>query len=179
MREKIIALHGEHAFKKSAARLPGGAETFDAVLSGKGYRTVLEIGTYRGCSAALMSQYCERVITIDLRHGQLEASGQHFDRRAFWDSLDATNIDLHLVEDDDDKAALIASMEFDFAFIDGGHDAASVRRDFDLVKRCGRVLFHDYADNGRPEKDHVFQFVNSLTGGHVEVMGVFALWEAA
>jgi predicted O-methyltransferase YrrM len=176
MLDKIATLYGERMLAKSAIRLPGGADVFQSLMQGKGYRTVLEIGTYRGCSAALMSRYCDQVITIDLRHGQLERTGQSFDRRKFWASLGADNIDSRLVDGDDEKTEVIATLDFDFAFVDGAHDAESVRLDFDLVKRCGRVLFHDYADTGRPDKDHVFHFVNSLPRGRVEVFGVFALW---
>ena len=38
----------------------------------------------------------------------------------------------------------IRKMEFQFAFIDGCHDIyEEVEKDFEAVKKCGVVLFHD------------------------------------
>lgn len=174
MKEKIEHLHGNGSLKRSALRLPGGQETFERVVGGKGYHTVLEIGTYRGCTAAAMSQYCERVITIDLQNGQVERDGG-FDRIAFWASLGLSNIEFHAVADDAEKAAFVGGLDFDFSFIDGAHDREAVSRDFEMVKRCGRVLFHDY-DSSKP--NHVFDFVNTLKTGKVEIIEDFALWTA-
>lgn len=123
-----------------------------------------------------MSQYCNRVVTIDLANGDLERHGIDFDRRAFWRSLGIDNIDLHLVRDSDDKASLLNSLEFDFAFIDGAHDKAGVSEDFALTKRCGRVLFHDYDFSGSKRRDAVYDFVNTLPKHQIEVMDIFALW---
>lgn len=178
MRAMIERLHGEATLKRSALRLPGGEETLARVLAGKGYRHALEIGTYRGCSTAAMAQHVEHVTTIDLRHGYVEREGG-FDRLAFWHSLGLHNIRFMQVTDDADKARMVAALDFDFAFIDGGHDAASVRCDFDIVKRCGRVLFHDYDTSGRPGRHHVYDFVNELPADEVEIIGEFAMWSAA
>jgi len=176
IRERIKELHGAQVLKRSALSIRGGAHVFERVLSGKGYRTALEIGTYRGCAAAEMAQYCERVVTIDLHHGKLEQAGEVFDRIAFWQSLGVYNVELRLIEDDAEKAVVIGGLEFDFAFIDGAHDA-TVRRDFELVKRCGRVLFHDYEPRYEASKDHVFNFVNSLPKDQVQVLDIFAYWK--
>jgi len=177
LRGRIIALYGAKLLRKSAMNIRGGAGVFERVMAGKGYRTALEIGTYRGVSAAEMARYCERVITVDLRYGRLERSGDSFDRVAFWHSLGIENVDLALVDDDEEKRALIDGLEFDFAFVDGAHDA-TVRNDFELVKRCGHVLFHDYDSRGQPEMDYVFDFVNSLPKAQVQVLDIFALWTA-
>ena len=146
MREKIIALYDQHFLRRSALSIRGGAGVFEWALSGKGIRTVLEIGTYRGVSAAEISQYVERVIAIDLKHGRVEDTDPGFDRVAFWEKLGVHNVELILVQDDAEKKAIVDGLEFDFAFVDGAHDY-TIRNDFDLVKRCGRVLFHDADDN--------------------------------
>ena len=168
MRPLIVKKYGQHVLKRSALSIRDGAGVFEKVLSGKGYRTALEIGTYRGVSAAEISRYVDRVVTIDLKHGRQEQLGERFDRRAFWDSLGIDNIELHLIADDTEKAELIDSLDFDFAFVDGAHDA-TVADDFELVKRCGRVLFHDYDSRGTPEKDFVYDFVMSLPKEEVQV----------
>lgn len=178
IRDKILALYSDRHLRKSAIRHEDGA-IFEQLLAGKGYRTILEIGTYRGCTAAEMSQYCERVVTFDLYHGRTEQDEQSVSRKVLWDSLGAKNIDLILVNDDAEKKERLAALDFDFAFVDGCHDYEGVKLDFDLVKRCGRVLFHDYyvEDDGRNVRD-VARFVSSIPHGKLEVFGIFALWTA-
>lgn len=173
--DRILALYGEDLLRKSALSIRRGAGVFKRVLKGKGYRSALEIGTYRGVAAAEIAQYVGRVVTIDLKHGKLERMGEAFDRHAFWESLGVRNVELRLVEDDAEKRALVGALDFDFAFIDGAHDE-TVRDDFELVKRCGRVLFHDYDSRGKPELDYVYDFVNTLPKGEIEVLDIFALW---
>ncbi len=146
-----------------------GAGVIERLLRRGKYRHVLEIGTYRGFTAAFMSQFCERVTTIDLKYGRMERYNDTFDRAALWANLGTDNIDLHLVENDDEKAALIAGLDFDFAFIDGDHDRP--KADFELVKHCGAVLFHDYdGDNA------VTRLVDALPHSEVEIRDIFALW---
>lgn len=178
MRDRIVALHGQHALKRSILSIREGGGVMEHFLSGKGVRTALEIGTYRGVGAAEISQFVDRVITIDLHHGRLEQLGEKWDRRAFWRSLGIDNIELRLVRDDAEKAALIEALQFDFAFVDGAHDQR-VRDDFELVKRCGRVLFHDVDSRGKPELDHVYNFVMSLPRAQLQFMDIFALWTAS
>lgn len=177
MRDRIIALHGAGVLKRSALSIRGGAGVFKSVMFGRKIKTALEIGTYRGVAAAEMSRWCENVITIDLARGKLERSEERFNRRKFWDSLGATNVEFMPVKDDVDKAQLVKLLDFDFAFIDGAHDQ-TVSNDFDLVKRCGRVLFHDYDRRGVVGQDFVYDFVNTLPKEQIQVMDIFALWTA-
>jgi predicted O-methyltransferase YrrM len=176
VRAKIIELYGPKFLRKSALNIRGGGGVFERVLKGRGYRTILEIGTYRGCAAAELAQYCDRVITLDLRVGQLERGDEQFDRRQFWSALGVTNIDLHLIDDDVEKARLVNGLDFDLAFIDGAHDLKSVKTDFELTKRCGRVLFHDADDNGPDRPNDVHNFIRALPSEQVEFMDIFALW---
>jgi len=175
IRDRIIELYSERYLRKSATR-HDDMVIFKRLLAGKGYRTILEIGTYRGCTAAEMSQYCERVVTIDLVHGLIDVDEPSSDRHAFWGSLGVKNVEMVSVKDDAEKKKIVDALDFDFAFVDGAHHDQAVRFDFALVKRCGRVLFHDYDNRGPPNKDHVYKFVNSIQGGKLEVSGVFAMW---
>jgi predicted O-methyltransferase YrrM len=177
VRDRIVEMHGAQVLKRSALSIRGGAHVFERCLSGKGYKIAVEIGTYRGVAAAEIAQYVERVVTLDLIEGKLERSGEKFDRVSFWESLSIKNIDLKLIEDDREKRAILKKLDFDFAFIDGAHDA-TVSRDFEMVKKCGRVLFHDYDRRGIAEQDHVCNFVDSLPREQIEVMDIFALWTA-
>lgn len=173
---------GDGILRLSALSIRGGAGVFEWALADKGIRTVLEIGTYRGVSAAAMAQYVDRVVTIDLKRGLLDQKDPSFDRREFWESLEVSNVELILVNDDAEKKTIVDAMEFDFAFIDGCHDAR-VRNDFELVKRCGRVLFHDADDNRkRGFKQHapndVFEFLETLPQEQLEFKDIFCLWTA-
>lgn len=184
MREKIIATYDQHILRKSILSIRGGAGVLESVLGSRKYKVGLEIGTYRGVGAAEMSQYCERVITIDLKRGKLEhnksrgdPTDSKHDRHAFWASLGITNIDLILVENDAEKAEIINALDFDFAMIDGAHDQ-TVANDFALVKRCGTVLFHDIDRSGSKEKDYVIDFFESLPASERQVLDIFGLWTA-
>lgn len=160
--------------RKSVLSIRDGAGVIERVLGGRRYRRVLEIGTYRGVSSAFMARFCERVITVDLVHGKMEQDRQVFDRVRFWEAMGIGNIDLRLVESEAEKAAFIGSLDFDFAFIDGDHEGDAPRRDFEMVKRCGAVLFHDCdGANG------VTKLVSTLPRHQVEIMDIFAFWRGA
>jgi predicted O-methyltransferase YrrM len=175
MRNRIIDLYGERMLKRSVISIRGGAGVIPELLAGKGYRTALEIGTYRGVGAAEMSPFVDRVVTIDLKYGRMEQLKENHDRYAFWRSLGIDNITFYAVHDDAEKARLVDSIDFDFALIDGAHDE-SVRKDFELVKRCGRVLFHDCDRRGSEGKDHVIDFVESLPKEQMKFMDIFGFW---
>ena len=169
---RAVAIGGETIFRRSALKVANGAEHIEFILRG-GRRHIVEIGTFRGVSTAFLARFASRVTTIDLRNGQAERLYPKHSRRGFWTGMGANNIDLHLVRSDEEKGALLAGIDFDFAFIDGDHRMPQVGHDFDMVKRCGTVLFHDF------DPDHpngVTEFVKTLPSSEVEVMGIFALW---
>lgn len=173
---RIRGVVGDDGLKRSVLSIRDGAGVLDRVLGTGEFRRVLEIGTLRGISAAYMAGYVERVDTIDLKHGRLEQLGEPFDREAFWRELGINNVYLHLVRNDDEKAAVIRGLEFDLAFIDGGKN--DIAQDFELVKHCGAVLFHDVDARGKPELDAVYDFVMALPPEQVTRDDIFALWRA-
>lgn len=167
-----MAAAGRGAFKKSALMIGDGAEIIERTIRDGGYRRVLEIGTYRGVTAAFMAQFVDRVTTIDLVRGRMERHGETFDRWRFWESLGISNIDLRLIETDIDKATVIRESRFDFAFIDADHVAPAPEKDFALVRSCGAVLFHDYGEN-----NGVTAFVDTLPKEQVTINDIFAFWK--
>lgn len=178
IKEKIIAAYDQHVLKRSALSIRDGEGVFREILGSGKYRRILEIGTYRGVGAAAMSQFCDQVMTIDLQFGRMEQLGEKWNRQAFWKQLGITNIELHLIKDNMEKTKLIGALDFNFAFIDGAHDA-TVADDFDLVKHCGTVLFHDYNRRSLKEQNFVCDFVDTLPKDHVKVYdNLFALWTA-
>lgn len=183
IRDKIIKTFDQHVLRRSVLSLGDSEPIFAQCIKRLHCDDVvaLEIGTYRGVSAAVLEGYCSHVYTIDLKRGRLEQLGERFDRQAFWSSVAfcAKDIDLRLVEDNAEKAALIKSLYFYFAFIDGAHDLDNVRFDFDCVKHCGAVLFHSYDPTVDPAKNGVSTFVDSLPKNEVTVMDRFAFWSPA
>lgn len=179
-KERAIAAGGPNVLKRSMLNLNGGGGVFERLLGYGNYRCALEIGTLRGVSAAYISQFVERVITIDLKRGQLERKilqpGETFDRIEFWSRMGIHNITLKLVNHEFEKARFIKDCDFDFAFIDGEHEFEAVARDFEMVKRCGAVLFHDH-DERNPGP--VVEFVKTLPQNQVEKMDVFAFWKGS
>ena len=178
IKQHVIDNFGDNALRKSAISLRDGADIFKHFLDGKGYKTVLEIGTYRGVSAAEIAKYCDKVITIDLQQGQLERTDVEFSRDKLWESLNLTDkIELHLVRDDAEKIQLVNNISFDFAFVDGDH-GNGVNLDWELVKRCKNVLFHDYDTSGRPALSYVYNLVKRLPQDEVEIVDIFAFWKS-
>lgn len=166
---------GNGALKLSALNLLDGEPVLCYLLQRYEVRRVLEIGTFQGASAAFMAQFCEHVDTIDLQRGRVETLRHAPLRHDLWEEFGLDNIDLHLVLNDNERSALIDKLDFDFAFIDG--DKVGVAQDFEAVRRCGRVLFHDMAPHSQPEQDYTPDFVNQLDG--VTRWGEnFALWTA-
>lgn len=176
-KQRVEEYGGQGLFRRSALNIRDGAGVFEQVLGSGLYRSALEIGTYRGITAAYMAQFCEQVITIDLEHGRKEHLGDSFDRYALWETLGIHNIELCLVKSNKDKAALIRVLDFDFAFIDGDHSQRGVTEDFEMVRRCGTVLMHDY-DPSRP--NGVTVLVGSLPKNQWQViqMDIFAFCQS-
>jgi predicted O-methyltransferase YrrM len=85
----------------------------------------------------------------------------------------APKIKCYVVGGNEAKRLLIDTKAFDFAFIDGDHTYEGVKFDFDLVKHCGNVLFHDYDFSLCPG---VKQFIDQLPSNEVEIRKPFALW---
>ena len=132
-------------------------------------RCAVETGTYRGYTAALLSEYAYEVHTFDIE--------RHPTTESLFPWLGIENVVRHVIRDDDEKAAILSGLDFDFAWLDGNH-REGLPVDFRLVKRCGRVLFHDYCPGHPPsnERSDVVRFVDSLGVGVVWRQPPFAYW---
>ena len=129
--------------------------------------TIVEIGTRHGAMAALLARLADRVVTLDLHESPLVAD--------VLACAGAANVVPLRVPSDAAKALLLDSLAFDAAFLDGDHTVEGVALDFAHTRRCGRVLFHDYAD---PGFHGVTEFVDSLDEGMVVLDPPFAWWFA-
>ena len=178
--DNIVRLYGAKALRKSAMNIRKGAGVIEWAMKGKGFRRAVEIGTYRGCATAEIAQYCDQVVTMDLVDGKLELIDNDYkwDRYAFWRSLNVNNVVFCSILNNEEKRVLLEETEFDFAFIDGDHTRAGIELDFELVKKCGHVLFHDADDNGPNKPNDVFEFISTLPKDQVVFKDIFALWTA-
>jgi hypothetical protein len=183
MKQKIIDLFGTDILRRSALNLPDGEETIIKFMLKKPIHRAVEIGTFRGITSAVMSQCCYELITIDLRYGQYEDYKDKFEycntpyRTEVWEKLGIENIVSIQINDNTDKQNVINNNIFDFAFIDGDHSYEGVRDDFEMVKHCGRVLFHDY-DKAEGKECPVRDFIHTIKDGKIETTKDFAYWEA-
>jgi predicted O-methyltransferase YrrM len=125
-------------------------------------RTAVEIGTFHGATAAYMAQFADRVHTFDIR--------DLYDLPT-WEVLGlADKIEFHLVKDRNEIAEILKDIDFDFAFVDDDH-SEKVRDSFELVKKCGRVLFHDIEHPKFPE---VSKFMDEIGARRLDRNGYWS-----
>jgi hypothetical protein len=122
----------------------------------------VEIGPCFGVSTALIAEYASaHVHTIDF----VEFNTEQNVRDQIWKSLGVDNkISFYLCRCSAVKKELVQSFKADFAFIDGCHMKESIEFDYDCVKDCKNVLFHDHGTGEWPD---VTQFVSDLEDGNV------------
>lgn len=101
-------------------------------------KTVVEIGTHKGLSAAYMAQFAKKIFTFDVK--------DYVEKYKVWSDFKVEEkIRYFTVSGRDEIAEILKDIKFDFCFIDGLHKYDEVRADFEMVKKCGKVLFHDSA----------------------------------
>ena len=121
---------------------------------------ILEIGTRNGISAVILAQVGP-VVTYDVKKrfliDDIWAWQGVQDRVEFrfrgQDPLDMSDVGL--------------------AFIDGDHSYDSVKQDFEEVKGCGRVIFHDCL-----HIRGVNEFIDGLNGDVQIKQSYFAVWRS-
>ncbi len=150
----------------------------------------VEIGTYRGLSAAVLASLGIKVHTFDVvfqddalsmwdRFGCFEMVDYRvppFCQVPEFRNLSRENLikvigDEHLVKSGRDWIRTIIEMlDFQFAFIDAQHTYEDVSADFEMVSRCGLVLLHDNRDSFPGVK----RFCKEIGA---KPIGEFALWQ--
>lgn len=164
----VLKRFGKKVFARTSALME--FESFLKRIGASG-ETCIEIGTYQGITAVILSQYFERVICISLDQ---EPPGV-IKKQKIVDYLGIKNVVFYDINGNDEKQKIISKVRnFDFCYLDGDH-ANDTRLDFDMVKRCGRVLFHEYW----PIQESVWNLVNSLPQDEVirAEVDCFAYWE--
>lgn len=159
---KLYRKFGINLFRRSTALL--GLDRFCRVQNFRGKRCI-EIGTCKGLTAIILARHFGEVVTMDIFPDD--------DKRFFAEVCGLDNITFYDIADNTAKADIINQLDFDAAYIDGNH-AEDTEIDFNLTRRCGRVLFHEYW----PLQPPVWGLVNNLrqTGTVVTHGDSFALW---
>jgi predicted O-methyltransferase YrrM len=169
MLKAVLHKFGKRAFARSSACME-----FEAFLRriNAGGGTCLEIGTYNGITAVVLSQFFDKVICVSVDAEDLK---RNIIKTDIVDFLDIKNITFHDCKNNAQKARIVNSLEFDFAFSDGDH-TNDAQADFDLVKRCGRVLQHE----AWPIQASVWNLLHSLPQDEVTWADhdCFAYWNA-
>jgi predicted O-methyltransferase YrrM len=105
----------------------------------------IEIGTHNGLSSVVLSTYSKRVFTFDISLRNSEFIWNLFNVRnkisSFVGPREELEWEINYIQKNWTEMGIYGN--FDFAFIDGNHDYEWCKRDFELVKFTGRVMFHD------------------------------------
>lgn len=159
----IFGHFGSDIFRRSS--LFDGLEESLRAWKIRGKRAV-EIGSFNGITALVLARYFDEVMSLDV----LPWTAKHA-VKAFANVSNVTFID---IRDNDEKAAALLGLDFDFAYQDGNHETDTLV-DFGLLRKCGKILFHEYWEQQKP----VWDLVNQLKkdGENISVRGKLALWQ--
>jgi hypothetical protein len=155
---------------------------FTRLLSKIQPETVVEIGTYRGLSTVILALMCKKVYTYDIIYQE--------DTKVLWDYFGVNDkieylacspqMDFPIPIEDFVillnryrpviKKHINKLGRFDLALIDGLHTYKDVKKDFNMVKKCGRVLFHDWRDSF----PGIGEFMEEIGAKRI---GEFGYWE--
>jgi len=128
-------------------------------------RSCVEIGTCNGLTALVLSRYFDYVTSVDIEPNDV--------KQKIVDFVGVTNVRFVDVKDNEEKYKVVSTIKFDGAYLDGDH-ARDTERDFNLVSRCGQVVFHEYWE----AQPLVWRLVNNMrsTGEKITTKGKLALW---
>jgi predicted O-methyltransferase YrrM len=144
--------------------------------------TVLELGSFFGFSTIVMASVADLVYSVDCHEGD-DHAGDYHTWNDFRANVQGYGVKDHVVAikgrfEEEVPRLHREGIRVDGAFLDGQHDAVSVRRDLDLalllVKPGGWVAFHDYGRG--PETGHPGFEVTKVADefGVTEVVGCLA-----
>ena len=129
---------------------------------------VIEIGTFMGLGSALLASYSRTVCTFDIWYRNAH---RIWDILEVEDRINCYTGDQQFIDDVINDLKNNPKFNFNFAFIDGMHKVENVRHDFELVKFCGRVLFHD------ANIEEIRDFIIEIGGIFVSNDKTFGYWQ--
>lgn len=154
---------GGEVFRRSSVF--HGLEKFLRKCSIRGERCY-EVGTWNGLTAVVLSQFFGEVVTVDIAHNPA--------KHKVLAHLGIANVRCIDLDTNAGKGAVLRGLEFDCAYLDGNH-AEDTLADFDMVRRCRRVIFHE----AWPFQPPVWSLLHALPHEEVVYNGSgLALWRA-
>lgn len=161
---RVMQRFGAQVFRRSSVF--HGLDEFLSEQSVRG-KLCFEIGTWNGLTAVVLSQYFERVVSVDIIHNAI--------KHDIIADLGIKNIRCFDIQDNADKVKIAREFPFDFAYMDGNH-ADDTGHDWNLLQPCGRVLLHEVW----PFQPPVWKLVRGLPAQEVVINGEgLALWTAS
>jgi len=136
---------------------------------------MVEIGTCHGVMATVLGLVAQHVTTVDVAtyvpaHAGSPGGPTAFARVAdVFEVAGLDNVWAVLAENEAEKQRFLRASPFDAAFIDGLHETDAVLADFEAVRKCGFVLFHNVSSHAKV-KTAIEQI------GDVTCFGNFGLW---
>lgn len=97
---------------------------------------VVEMGTYKGLSAAFFATVAKKVITFDIKDWQIKY-------KLWYDNGLSDKIVFVQNKRMKDIEKALRGVDFDFCFVDGLNTFEQLVESFDIAKRCGRILYHN------------------------------------
>lgn len=158
---KIYQKFGGEIFRRSS--IFHDLEKFlkDENIKGK---CCFEVGTWNGLTALILSRFFDRVVTVDIANKPLKLD--------ILKEAGVTNVECINITSNKEKKGIVEKLDFDFAYLDGDH-AHDTQTDFKLVKKAGRVLFHE----AWPFQEPVWDLINHLPSNEVTFGGAgLAMW---
>lgn len=170
IKEKLIEKFGSQINHMSCVYLDDGENVLRSYLKDIGkIRTAIEIGTYQGVSACIISEFADKVHSIDIEPRQLTQHIINF--------LEVENVITYVVENREKEIDIVNDIfekeNVDFVFIDGEHFNGELEKDFEMTKKCKKILIHDYAITFH----EVYNFCNQKEkeGYKKDIRGTFCL----
>lgn len=135
-------------------------------------KVIVEIGTYKGIGTVMLASLAEKVYTFDIlyqpdtefvwRLFNIEKKIEYYIvgvykeeiplmevTRAIRNEISIFWVVNRMIDHKGSRNLIekeLRNLDFDFAFIDGRHNYEDAKKDFEIVKKCGRVLFHDVVE---------------------------------
>ncbi len=165
--------HNSYLQETSITRVDDNSLIMYAKKINPSIKDCIEIGTYNGIGTIVLASASDSVHTFDRVYRDAEFIWTLYPELRKKIHYTVTPIQLAIDEQIYRLQYFNGKMfDFNFAFIDGMHTYENVKYDFELVKFCGRVLFHDV------DIDGIEKFVKEIDADiYQSGKKMFALWE--